>query len=295
MANTKISGLPVATTMTGTEVLPVVQGGVTTQATVAQLLALVIAGASSNLDTFFEVATRFGLDEATVTTLQALVAGKATSLTTTAVKTAAYTASANEIVPCDTTAGSFTVTLPTAPPDKTRQIIKLVASVGTPNPVTIALGGSDVFNKAGGSTTGSLSLLNQALAVQYTAATGIWTVTGDDLPLSQLDARYVTPASVSATYLALTTALLDWGYSQSYRLVSATRDANEAITTASVVWPDGATGTFTTDTASTAFPGAIDAYHVTHVLAGVTKTVTQSAVTRDAGGAVTAQPALTVA
>lgn len=94
---------------------------------------------------------------------------------------------------------------------------------------------------------------------------------------------------------SLTTQLTQWTYAQAFQLVSATRDANEAITTASIVWPDGATGTFTTDTASTAFPGAVDAFHVTHVLSGATKTITQPAVTRDAGGAVTAQPALTVA
>lgn len=52
--------------------------------------------------------------------------------------------------------------------------------------------------------------------------------------------------------------LSTWAYSQTFRLVSATRDSNEAIVTADIVWPDGVTGTFTTDLASTAFPGAID-------------------------------------
>ncbi|REG57774.1 hypothetical protein B0G80_0408 [Paraburkholderia sp. BL6669N2] len=90
-------------------------------------------------------------------------------------------------------------------------------------------------------------------------------------------------------------ALLQWAYTSAFQLVSATRDANEAIVTASIVWPDGATGTFTTDVASSAFPGAIDAWHATHVLARVTKTATQPAITRDANGAVTAQPAITIA
>lgn len=94
----------------------------------------------------------------------------------------------------------------------------------------------------------------------------------------------------------LNVGLLAWTYAQAFRLVSATRDANGAITTASVVWPDGSTGTFTTDTASTSFPGAIDAYHVTYVNGATgTKTLTQVAVTRDSTtGAVTAQPALVV-
>lgn len=88
-------------------------------------------------------------------------------------------------------------------------------------------------------------------------------------------------------------SLLSWAYSSSFQLVSATRDSNEAIITASIVWPDGVTGIFTTDVASTAFPGAIDAWHATYVNSP-TKTITQTVVTRDAAGAVIAQPAITV-
>lgn len=89
-------------------------------------------------------------------------------------------------------------------------------------------------------------------------------------------------------------SLLQWAYGNIFQLVSATRDSNEAIVTASIIWPDGSTGTFTTDVASTAFPGAIDAWHATYVNNGVTKTITQPVVTRDANGAVTAQPAITI-
>ncbi|MFM0226172.1 hypothetical protein [Paraburkholderia dipogonis] len=94
--------------------------------------------------------------------------------------------------------------------------------------------------------------------------------------------------------LTLNQSLLQWAYASAFRLVSATRDANAAIVTASIVWPDGATGTFTTDTASTAFPGAIDAWHATYINGVISHTVTQTAVTRDATGAVTAQPAITI-
>ena len=72
-----------------------------------------------------------------------------------------------------------------------------------------------------------------------------------------------------------------------------TRDANEAVTSAPVVWPDGSTGTFTATTVSTAFPGAVDAWTVTYG-SPVTRTYTQSLVTRDAAGAVTIRPAITV-
>lgn len=84
-----------------------------------------------------------------------------------------------------------------------------------------------------------------------------------------------------------------WANAQTFQLVSATRDANSAIVTATIAWPDGTPGVFTTDVASVDFPGAIDAWHATYA-AVVPKLITQTAVTRDANGAVTAQPAITI-
>jgi len=79
-----------------------------------------------------------------------------------------------------------------------------------------------------------------------------------------------------------------WTLSEAFVLVSATRNADNVITTATIKWPDGASGTFTTTTINATF-NAIDAYTVTYV--GVTtKTVTQAAVTRNSAGAVIAQP-----
>jgi len=71
---------------------------------------------------------------------------------------------------------------------------------------------------------------------------------------------------------------------------TVTRNSAGAVTSAPVTWPDGVTGTYTADTLSTLFPGAVDAYHVTHGSA----TYTQPAVTRDATGAVTAAPQIVV-
>ena len=62
-----------------------------------------------------------------------------------------------------------------------------------------------------------------------------------------------------------------------------------APTSAAVVWPDGTAGTYT-GTPSGAFPGSIDAYTLTHG----TATYTQPAVTRDAAGNITNQPAIVV-
>jgi len=64
-----------------------------------------------------------------------------------------------------------------------------------------------------------------------------------------------------------------------------------APTSAAVVWPDGTTGTYT-GTPSSAFPGSIDAYTITY---GTTLVYTQPAVTRDAAGNITNQPAITEA
>jgi len=73
-----------------------------------------------------------------------------------------------------------------------------------------------------------------------------------------------------------------------------TRDANGAATSAPVVWPDGAPGTYTALVVSSAFPGAVDSYSITYG-SPVTTTYTQPTVTRDANGAAVTVPAITVA
>lgn len=115
------------------------------------------------------------------------------NLNPTSVKTTAYTASAGDFVPVDTTSGSVTITLPAAPANLSTIAVKQVVqgyTANVPNTVTVARGGSDVFNRAGGATSLTLSLLNQAVFLQYKASSAIWYVVSDDLPLSQLDSRY---------------------------------------------------------------------------------------------------------
>ena len=75
---------------------------------------------------------------------------------------------------------------------------------------------------------------------------------------------------------------------------SITRDANNAVLSAVVTWPDNTPGVWTADIVSTAFLGVVDSYHVTYI-GYVQKTVTQPAVTRNASGAITNQPGLVVA
>lgn len=116
-----------------------------------------------------------------------------------------------------------------------------------------------------------------------------------------LTAAQLAESNASASALAAANSaaqsnqydLFTWAFTQAFQVVTATRDSNGAIVTASIVWPDGVSGVFTTDVASTAFPGAIDAWHATHV-GTTTKTITQPTVTRDSNGAVVAQPAITI-
>lgn len=153
MADVKISALPAATSVADADLIPIVQGGTTKQATRSLVVVPV--------------------------------------LTPTAVKTTNYSAAAGDFVPVDTTAGNVTVTFPTAPADKTLIGIKHVVRGGT-NTVGLTLGGSDVFNVAGGSASGTLTLLNHASVFQYKASTAIWYAVSVDLPYTQLLANAQT-------------------------------------------------------------------------------------------------------
>ena len=99
-------------------------------------------------------------------------------------------------------------------------------------------------------------------------------------------AKLATGAAVEANML------IQWTESEAYELTAITYDADGVPTTATVKWPDGSAGTFTTVTKNSTWL-AVDAFTITHTTAS--KTVTQAAVTRDANGQVTAKPALTVA
>ncbi|HEY8998952.1 MAG TPA: glycosyl hydrolase family 28-related protein [Candidatus Saccharimonadales bacterium] len=113
--------------------------------------------------------------------------GAAQALTPTVVKTGAYTAAAGDFVPVDASAGSVTITLPTAPTNKSIVGIKMINTNSTSAfTVTVNTAGSDVFNKTGGSTSATLSLPSQAILAQYNASNAVWYVFSDDLPLGSV-------------------------------------------------------------------------------------------------------------
>lgn len=106
-------------------------------------------------------------------------------LAPTAVKTGAYNAQAGDFVPCDVSAGTFAVTLPTAPADKTQVAVEVVVNTaGAPKLLTVVCGGSDVFDVASGATTRYMGLLFATSIFQYKASGAIWyCVTGPTLPV----------------------------------------------------------------------------------------------------------------
>ena len=103
--------------------------------------------------------------------------------------------------------------------------------------------------------------------------------------------RHIEEFALSGGASLINSNLRAWANTSAFSLTSATRDTDGVITTATVSWPDGSVGTFTTVTKNSVWL-TVDAYTVTHTSSG--KTVTQSAVTRDGSGRVTAQPALTI-
>jgi hypothetical protein len=125
-----------------------------------------------------------------------------------AVKSLYSPAAAADLVPVDLASQSVTVTLPTAPADKTQVGVKVVTT-GTSHNLTVATSGSDVFHKTAGPTSLTYSLINQGAVFQYKASGAIWYALSDHTPLPDLDARFVasvTNADSTITLGGTTTA-----------------------------------------------------------------------------------------
>lgn len=100
----------------------------------------------------------------------------------------------------------------------------------------------------------------------------------------------VTPV---ADFVSKAQVILGWAQDQSWAILTATRDSNDALTAATIQWPDGTPGAYTADTVSTLFPGHVDAWHATYG-SPLINTYRQPAVTRDSAGGVTVRPPLVV-
>lgn len=117
-------------------------------------------------------------------------------------KTANYTLGVNEFIAADTTSGSITLTLPTAPVDGTLAGAKLSVLAGS-NTVGFVTGGSDVINVASGATTATLNVLNQVVIFQYKASSGIWYATDSSISKTYIDAQDLTKKDKAMDALVL--------------------------------------------------------------------------------------------
>lgn len=124
---------------------------------------------------------------------------------------------------------------------------------------------------------------------------------GHYLKWSDGDNAYVPAAPVdllgdedfAADLLATYARIAAWAKNPDTLITGAlVRNGDGVVTSAAVVWPDGAAGTFTTDTIGTL--DTIDAYHITYDNGTDELTFTQPAITRDANGAATNVPAMVV-
>lgn len=118
-----------------------------------------------------DTSTKLATDQFVATAVAGISGGN--TLTQTTTKTSAYTATANQLVLCDISAGSFTVTLPSAPAAGTLFCAGIVAVSGVGvNTLTLATGGTDVFDKTGGAVTATMTLLHQSVLYEYNS--GVW-------------------------------------------------------------------------------------------------------------------------
>lgn len=99
-----------------------------------------------------------------------------------------------------------------------------------------------------------------------------------------LDSQYDDAMADARTTIAKMPDLLITG--------AITRNSNEVITSAPVVWPDGTAGTYTTDSIDAS--NAINSYHITYGSPTVIHTYTQPTITRDSSGAATNVPQIVV-
>ena len=118
-------------------------------------------------------------------------------LTPTAVQSGTVTAAAGQMVLMSTASTAGTINFPHAPSGIVVIGAKLV-TYGTANTVTIYAAGGDTFS-AGAGTTATLKLLDEGGIWQYDGALTTWVKQSDDLPLSQLDARYAQLTGATMT------------------------------------------------------------------------------------------------
>lgn len=186
------SGNPVTTTIGAGKVTNAMLAGGITNANLVNS-SMNIAGNATSLggsvtqDQITGLSTNGLVKRNAANTLATAVANNdyTTPLIITPEKTVSYTAAANEFVTADLTSGNFTLTLPSTPSDGTRVGVCIVKpSSSLTYTCTINSSGSDVFTRASGPTSITLSQIGAVQIYQYKASSGIWYITsgGTSLP-----------------------------------------------------------------------------------------------------------------
>ncbi len=85
--------------------------------------------------------------------------------------------------------------------------------------------------------------------------------------------------------------LLEMAAAEAYEMTALTYDSGGVLSSASVLWNDGASGILTVTHKDTS-TGQVNGYTLTHTTAQ--RKITQGAVTRNANGDITTKPALTI-
>jgi hypothetical protein len=120
----------------------------------------------------------------------AIAGGGGSGLTATAIKTSAYTAAANELVRCNTTAGAFSVTLPASPTDGDLVGIIDAYNTFTTYNLTVLPNGKTIESD---STSLILDVSGTFVSLIYISATNNWKIESTPNPSSP----YNTIASTS--------------------------------------------------------------------------------------------------
>lgn len=215
-AVTSVAGLTGAVTTSGLNAAGIeTTAGATTKAGNAQSAAISAAAsdATSKANTAQSSAVvTAALDATTKADTAQANAIAAVTLATTGTKNGSYTATANQIVPCDASAGAFAITLPAASVAGQQVVVKKIDS--STSAVTVQRSGSDTINSA--STSVSLALAGEAFTFT-SSGSGMWTISAGQKTLSSLDGRYgryelargLSPAAgpLAALYRGLTTVV----------------------------------------------------------------------------------------
>lgn len=178
--------------------------------------------------------------DGTVSKWKNAAANGSNNVSPTSLKTSAYSAAAGELVLCDATAGTFSVSLPASPIDGTQIGVKKMDNSG--NLPLVATGGADVFEP--GTNSFAISTQYRSVVFQYKASNATWYAVAMYLSVSSLNipnaftdlAGNVTAGQLPAQ-ASLTQAFTNANY--------ATVSRPTARTDISVMWIGDATTTST--------------------------------------------------